>query len=258
MSTCIFDSILDHNGGAQVTVSGPHPERLSHFASRGAEVTADNVKAASDGDIVFLGVKPQVLTGVLQELANHHVDFKSKILITMAAGYRCASIIAHTGSERLVRIMPNTPAKIGLGVIGAYYCRGVSAQDREAVEPLIANLGLVIEAKSEDEINAIGVVAGCAPAYLFRFMEAMIANSVKLGISAEDARSIAEQVFIGSATLAGRSHDRSVAQLREAVTSKGGTTYEGLKVMTELDFDGLVAKTVEASMRRTSELEQMF
>ena len=258
MASCIFSSIVGRMPSLPITVSDPHADKRERFAAHGARVTADNVQAFSAASVVFLAVKPQALPGVLRELAAAQADFSERVLISMAAGCSCDSIISYTGPARLIRIMPNTPARISQGVMAMYCTPQVSPDSRRLARELLEPLGLLVEVDSEELLNVIGVVGGCAPAFVYRFMEAMIAASVSRGLTEQDARGIAQQVVLGAAGMALGSPDQTLAALREAVTSRGGTTYEGLKVMSELDFDGLIEQTVAASMRRTRELEQQF
>ncbi len=257
MASCIFKSVLASVKPAAITVSGPHPDKLQHFKDDGAEITADNVAAANKGDVIFLGVKPQVLTSVLEELKQGGIDFAGRLVISMAAGFKLSSIERILGTGRLVRIMPNTPAKIGLGVIAVSYGKGVTAEDKALTGRLLAGMGHCIEG-SEEQLNTIGAVCGCGPAFVFRFMEALVAESVRHGISEADARAMVEDLVSGSVSLVKQSPDSSLASLREAVTSKGGTTYAGLCAMTEGRFEEMMQKTVQASLDRTYEFERMF
>ncbi len=257
MASCIFESVIKHQSPRNITVSGPHIEKLQKFKDKGAAITTSNIEAAKNSAIIFLGVKPQMLTAVLEELAGSGIDFEEKLVISMAAGFRLASIEKQLQSSRLVRIMPNTPAKIGEGVTAVSYGSGCADPDKEIVRLMLGGMGMVSEG-SEQLLNVIGAVAGCGPAFIYRFMEAMIAEASRHGIDEKEGRRIMEQLFKGTADMVINNQDSTVAALREAVTSKGGTTYAGLCKMTEGNFEDMMQKVVQASLDRTAEFEKMF
>ncbi|MCR5084727.1 MAG: pyrroline-5-carboxylate reductase [Succinivibrionaceae bacterium] len=252
MARCIFDGLPAGSAGP-ITVSGPHPGKLGHFAERGARVTASNLEAAQGADLVFLAVKPQILPSVLGELAAGIGNWTGKLVVSMAAGFPLARVAGALHSERVVRIMPNTPARIGLGVIGTCALGGASAADLSLVRTLLSPLGTLI-ATDEAGIDVIGVAGGCGPAFVYRFLEALTRETAARGFAPEEARAIAEATAIGAATLAARSHGESLEALREAVTSKGGTTYAGLCALSAAGFDESIARAFAASMERTREL----
>ena len=153
--------------------------------------------------------------------------------------------------------MPNTPAKIGLGVTAVVYGNKVSSEDKMLTKTLLSQMGTCIEG-NEDNLNTIGAICGCGPAFVYRFMEALIGEAVRHGISATDARKMVEQTVLGSVSLVINSPNESIASLRDAVTSKGGTTYAGLCKMTEGHFEDVMQNTINASLDRTLEFERMF
>lgn len=257
MASCIFESVIKSLSPRNITVSGPHLEKLEHFKVSGANITTDNVQAVQKSKIVFLGVKPQILTAVLQELADAKIDFEEKLVISMAAGYPLKSIEKFLNSSRLVRIMPNTPAKIGEGVTAVTFDKCCADPDKELVRLLLKGMGTVCEG-NERQLNVIGAVAGCGPAFVYRFMEALIAESVRHGLDEKDSRSMVEQLFKGTADMVINNQQQSIASLREAVTSKGGTTFAGLTKMSEGRFEDMMQKVIQASLDRTAEFESMF
>lgn len=259
MASCIFHGLCTTRKGQDaITVSGPHPDKLQHFAAQGAKITSDNVQAARDNDIIFLGVKPQMLTGVLQELADAGVDCKDKLIVSMAAGFRSASIARLLHTDRIIRIMPNTPSRLGLGVTGFYAGPAVSAEDAALVRELLRGMGTLIDCKDEEGINAVGALAGSAPAFMYRFLEALIDESIRRGFEPAAARAMIAQMATGTAAMVQASPDTPVSALREAVTSKGGTTFEGLQVMTQYHFEEMMHEVIEAAMRKTHLFETMF
>ena len=259
MSSCIFDGIKKaRNDADEIYVSGPHLEKLQKFADKKAKITTSNIEAVKESDIIFLGVKPQMLTAVLKELKDNRIDFSEKILVSMAAGFKIASMRRLTDAPYIVRIMPNTPAKIGLGITGIYFEKGIDDKDKELISSLLAPLGMLCQLNSEEGINAIGALAGSAPAFLYRFFEAVEHECVRYGFSQNDARKIIEQLGLGTSSMVIHNHATPISSLREAVTSKGGTTYEGLQQMTSFKFEEMMEEVFKACMKKTHLFEEMF
>lgn len=259
MSSCIFDGIKKaRNDADEIYVSGPHLEKLQKFADKKAKITTSNIEAVKESDIIFLGVKPQMLTAVLKELKDNRIDFSEKVLVSMAAGFKIASIRRLTDAPYIVRIMPNTPAKIGLGITGIYFEKGIDDKDKELISSLLAPLGMLCQLNSEEGINAIGALAGSAPAFLYRFFEAVEHECVRYGFSQNDARKIVEQLGLGTSSMVIHNHATPISSLREAVTSKGGTTYEGLQQMTSFKFEEMMEEVFKACMKKTHLFEDMF
>lgn len=258
MSSCIFNGIIATRGNVDnIIVSGPHVEKLEHFANKGATVTADNLQALRESKIIFLGVKPQIMPDVLEEIKNSGVDYSDKLFISMAAGFKFSAFFSRLGAVRLIRIMPNTPAKLGLGITSVALDKGATKTDEELCLELLKGLGKTV-LTDEEGINSLGALAGSAPAFLYRFMEALIAETQKKGFSAEQSRQIIEAMALGTVQMVITNQDQSVSALREAVTSKGGTTFQGLSKMTEYHFEEMMSEVIEACLRRTREFEDMF
>ncbi len=258
MSSCIYESILASNFEAKdITVSGPHLEKLEKFKEKGSLVTTDNLEAVKNADIIFLGVKPQILTSVLEEIAAANIPLNHKLFISMAAGFKLSSIEKKLNTKKIIRIMPNTPAKLGLGVIAVVYDDEVTDNEKTLAKMMLSKMGSCIEG-DENNLNVIGAIAGCGPAFVYRFMEALISEGIAHGLSEADSRKIVEETVLGSANMSIKNQDSTLASLREAVTSKGGTTYAGLCKMTEGNFEQIMKNTVQASLDRTYEFEKMF
>ncbi len=258
MASCVFNGIVKTRPHQdEIMVSGPHVEKLEHFKAQGAQVTSDNAAAFAFGEVVFLGVKPQMMPVVLDGLKQSGVSYDDKLIVSMAAGWRLQAFEHRLGPCKLVRIMPNTPAKLGLGVTAVCTGREVSAEERDLCLSLLEGLGKTV-LTDEAGINSLGALAGSAPAFMYRFMEALVSETVKHGFSEAEARAIIEQMALGTAQMVIHNQDQSLAQLREAVTSKGGTTFQGLQQMTQYKFEEMMTEVIEACLRRTHEFEEMF
>lgn len=246
----------------QITVADPNArnrEQLeAHFAVR---TTEDNLAAVAGADVVVLAVKPQVLKSVAQALATT-VQEQQPLVITVAAGIRSVDLNRWLGGEggkpvAVVRAMPNTPALVQTGAIGLYASENVSDEQRDLAESILRAAGLTLWVQEEGQMDAVTALSGSGPAYFFRMMEAMETAGAELGLSAETAHLLTLQTALGAAKMALESSE-STATLRERVTSPGGTTEQGLRVMAEKDIDQIMAQVLKAAFDRSRELASLL
>ena len=202
-----------------------------------AQAAADqNLAQAS---IVVWAVKPQLFA---EAAAPCKAFVGSALQVSVMAGIRSDSIVAASGTEHVVRAMPNTPALIGQGIAGLYARPAVSPAARQDVETLFAPTGQTLWVAHEADLDAVTALSGSGPAYVFYFLEAMMQAAVEMGLTAEQGRLLAQSTFAGAAALAQQSA-LSPTTLREQVTSKGGTTFAAI---TSLDQSGVKAAFVKA------------
>ena len=216
--------------------------------------TFDNAPAAAQvADTLVLAVKPQALKNVAQEIASV-VQSQKPLVISIAAGIGTADIARWLGGEAtIVRAMPNTPALVQCGASGLFANPQVSEKQREDAETILRATGLTVWMDSEDQINAVTALSGSGPAYFFRIMESLATAGQELGLSQQAAHLLTLQTALGAAKLAMESSD-NIAKLRQSVTSPGGTTEQGLRVMEEHDIDGLFKEVVQAAYERAKQL----
>jgi pyrroline-5-carboxylate reductase len=235
-----------------LTVTDPREERRAFFQKAfGVHAEASNAEAAKHAEVLFLAVKPQVLPAVLQELAG--AAPATALVVSIAAGTRTAAIESALGGRpRVVRVMPNTPALVGQGASAICPGRWATDADLEAVERMMAAVGLAVRV-TEAEMDAVTALSGSGPAYVFLVLEAMLAAGEKMGLAPAVARALALQTVAGAAKLAAES-DATPGELRERVTSKGGTTAAALEVLREAKFHDALAKAILAAQKRSREL----
>jgi pyrroline-5-carboxylate reductase len=194
----------------------------------------------------------------MKEAAAQAGPFCAEALhLSVAAGIRSDSLAQWLGSERIVRAMPNTPALVGLGQTGLFARASVSAADRAWVEQVVATTGQSVWVDDEPLLDAVTAISGSGPAYVFYFIEAMVAAGVRMGLTPAQAHQLAVGTFVGSAELA-RSASDSPAVLRERVTSKGGTTYAAITAMQASKVDELFQAALEAARQRAKSLGDEF
>ncbi|WP_434358513.1 pyrroline-5-carboxylate reductase [Parasalinivibrio latis] len=223
----------------------------------GIFTSGDNTLAVDDADVVVLAVKPQLMETVMGGLKD--IDWNGKLVISIAAGISVARLNQLAGTElSVVRVMPNTPALVSKGMSGLFAPASVSDADREFAGKLMQAVGEVCWVEEESGINAVIAAAGSAPAYFFRFMEAMQEEAVRQGFDTETARLLVQQSALGAAEMVVANPELPLSTLREQVTSKGGTTAEALRVFNENNLSETVSEAMKAAVARAEEMEKLF
>ena len=207
----------------------------------------------ADADLIVWAVKPQSF----REAAAPVAPLAGRALqLSVMAGIRAADIAAASGSARIVRCMPNTPALVGRGMTGLFDAAGAAA-DRQLAETVIRTTGDVLWVEREEQLDAVTALSGSGPAYVFYFLEAMQQAGVELGLTPEQARALAVGTFAGGAHLAAQSAE-PLATLRERVTSKGGTTHAALTALEQAGVKAAFVKAMHAACVRAAELGDEF
>jgi pyrroline-5-carboxylate reductase len=209
---------------------------------------AEDVDAAA---VVVLAVKPQVMRDTARTLAP---VLQRQLVVSIAAGIRIVDLSRWLGGyARIVRAMPNTPALIRRGITGLFAPSGVSMDERNSAEQVLGAVGETLWCAEEKSLDAVTAVSGSGPAYLFHYLESMIAAAEDRGFSSADARRLAYATARGAVELALHSTDPP-AVLREQVTSKGGTTAAALEVLRARDVKTAYVEAIRAADARAAEL----
>ena len=238
---------------SRVTCSHPRAERREALAAaHGVAVTDDNVAAARDADVVLLAVKPQMLPGVMAELRGGLRA--EQLVISIIAGASTTALRGGLHHPVVVRSMPNTPAQIGQGVTVWYATTGVDERGRDRVRAMLGALGREFEVHDERQVAMATAVSGTGPTYIFLFIEALTDAAVHLGFPRHVARELVLDTMSGSADFALQS-GKHVAELRDMVTSPGGTSAEALYELEKGRLRTVVSDAVWAAFERTLELE---
>lgn len=236
----------------RITVSDPFENIRQLLQEKDVHVTDDNIEAIKNADIVVFAVKPQVLGGVLKPLKGLLED---KLLISIVAGAEIKTISDLTGSERVVRVMPNTPALVQTGAHGMFAKPEVSAKDRELATQVLAATGLTLWVSSEAQIDAVTAVSGSGPAYFFYMMESMIRAGKNMGLDEKVATALTLQTALGAAQMAITSSN-APSELRKNVTSPNGTTQAALEVFDRAQISQNIQTALAAAQKRSQELAQ--
>ena len=215
------------------------------------KVTPDNGALCDFAEIIILAVKPQIVDPVAREIAKKLG--KSKLLVSVAAGVPLGRIETHLEpGARVVRVMPNIPCVVGAGAAGFAGGGHATAADLEKVGAILNSFGVGL-AVEEKYLDAVTGLSGSGPAYVFLFMEALADGGVQVGLSRDVALKLAMQTVYGAARMALESN-KHLSELKDEVTSPGGTTIAGLYAMEQNGFRGTVMKAVVSATRRSQEL----
>jgi pyrroline-5-carboxylate reductase len=230
------------------------------WVDRGASAATAPDERLAHCNVWFFAVKPQYMRDAVEAARPWLRD--GTLVVSVAAGISAATLAGWLGGagapwSKLVRCMPNTPALVGAGVTGMLALDGATVDDRALAETMLASVGKVVWVKDDAAIDAVTALSGSGPAYVFLFIEALIAGGQAVGLTADQARDLALGTLAGASKLAVEAEDPP-SVLREKVTSKGGTTAAALQVFNDGDFMGLVARAMAAASRRSRELAQEF
>lgn len=236
----------------RITVSDPVEKVRLLLAEKEVNVTDDNIAAIKHADIVLFAVKPQVLADVLKPLQGL---LDGKLVISIVAGAEIATLSSLLGTDRIVRVMPNTPALVQTGAHGLFANADMSTADRELASQVLASTGLTIWVNSEAQIDAVTAVSGSGPAYFFYMMESMIRAGVNLGLDEKVATALTLQTALGAAQMAITSAN-TPAELRKNVTSPNGTTQAALEVFDQAQISQNIQAALAAAAKRSQELAQ--
>ncbi len=236
-----------------VLLSDGAREKAEALANRLGCTAGDNAAVVTDCRFVFLGVKPQVLGAVLADVAPLLCKRDDVVLVSMAAGVAIDAIVAAVGKELpVIRIMPNTPASIGEGMI-LYTANDLVDEAAETAFLHLMKAAGSFDRLPEHLIDAGSALSGCGPAFVYQFIEALADGGVKCGLPRDKALRYAAQTVCGAAKMV-LTDGRHPGELKDAVCSPGGSTIAGVKALEDGAFRGTVMGAVDAAFARTKEL----
>lgn len=236
--------------GWQLSVISPTPipKDLENNVSLYA-AAADVGSAIDPFDIVVLAVKPDLISVVLPEIASFYNDHT--VFISVAAGKTTQTIAALLPENQpVIRVMPNTPARIGRAASVGFAADSTHKSHRTYAEVLFSAAGTFDWVEDESLFDAVTAVSGSGPAYVFYMIEALEKAALSEGLPEDLARTLARQTVIGAAALAESQPGIKASELRGAVTSPGGTTEAGLKILMDGRFDEILEQTIKAAAER--------
>ncbi len=236
----------------QVVASHPRAERREALTrEHGIRTVSSNVEAVKDADVVLLGIKPQMLGRVGREIGPHLR--RDQLVLSVMAGATTTAMIGILGHDQVVRSMPNTPARIGKGMTVWYATPACTKIQRSQAAALLGALGAQLEVDDEKMVAMATAVSGTGPTYVFLVMEALIDAAVHLGFPRHIAHDLVIETLEGS-TLFAKQSGMHPAELRNMVTSPGGTSAAALHELEGGRLRTVLSEAVWAAFRRTVEL----
>lgn len=238
----------------QITASHPRSERRDQLVERfGITAVETNRDAVEQGDLILLTVKPQVLDAVMKQL--HGRLEPRQVAVSVIAGSSIAHLSQGLGHDAIVRVMPNTPAQVGQGMSVWTGTRDVDATQRARVKAVLGALGEELWVDEEKYVDMATALSGTGPTYVFLMMEALIDAGVHMGFPRRIAEQIVLQTVSGSVAFA-RDSGKHMAELRNMVTSPGGTSAEAIYQMEKGGMRTVLSRAVYAAYQRTVSLAE--
>lgn len=258
MAEAMIKVILDKGlvAPASITVGEPRADRGKELVERyQVSVVEKNALAIQDRDLVILAVKPQVTSRVLAELKGK--IHPRALVFSIMAGVPVATLIDGLHHEAVVRVMPNTPAQIGEAMSVWIASPDVSEVQSEQARAILQAMGKELRVHAEEYLDMATAVSGTGPTYVFLMMEAMIDAAVHLGFSRQDAKTLVIQTVLGSVLFAAQS-DKHLAELRNMVTSPGGTSADAIYQLEKGSLRTVISKAIWAAYQKSRLLASMM
>ncbi|PYF82382.1 pyrroline-5-carboxylate reductase [Marinomonas alcarazii] len=258
MARAIFSGLLASGYPAdRIMGTSRTPEKREYYQQQyGISMYSENEQAVSEADVVVLCVKPAQMQAVVKEFASFVRE--DQLFISVAAGVELDSLATWLGkSVAVVRSMPNTPSQLGAGVTGLIANQYTDDSQKEWVSELFASIGSSVWIEDEAHMHTVTALSGSAPAYFFRFVEAMVKNAKEQGLDEETSRQLASHAMLGAARMIVELED-PIDQLRKNITSPKGTTEQALLSFEAADIDKIVANAMHACVERSKEMAKTF
>jgi pyrroline-5-carboxylate reductase len=256
MARALIIGLLDDGTPAQqITVVEPDSTKRQQLQQQFGINTSEQLAAAANADNIVLAIKPQQLREIAVSLASL---LQQQLVISIAAGIRTTDLMRWLGGyNKVIRVMPNTPAQVQAGVSALYASPQVSVEQKQQAFHLLKAVGTCIWLEDEIQMDAVTALSGSGPAYMFYFLEAMQQAGTELGLSAEQTRILALQTMQGAAKLAAASAE-DFDTLRAQVTSKGGTTEQAITSMQDAQVKQHIIQAILAAAARSAELGDLL
>ena len=258
MASCIVSGLSNTNTDKyRITVCDPNQAKLDLLKEKyKVEICLSNKKAVKHADLLILAVKPQSIRSVINEIQS--LIKSSAIIISVAAGVKTTSIKSWLGkSNVIIRAMPNTPSAVLCGATGLYTKPGTSEKTKNQVKAIFDAIGYSCWVDDEKDINAVIALSGSSPAYFFKIFEIMQDIGQELGLDEKKAFELLIQTFIGSSKMI-RKMENTPVQLREQVTSPGGTTERALNVFNNGNLESTLREAMRKAYERAEEMSEDF
>jgi pyrroline-5-carboxylate reductase len=258
MARAIFSGMLANGYPAEKIIGTSRtPEKRDYYHEQyGITMLADNDMAVNQAGVVVLCVKPAQMQAVIEDFSAQVRD--DQLFISVAAGVELDSMAYWLGkSVAIVRSMPNTPSQLGAGMTGLIANEYTTEAQKTQVSELFSSIGHSVWIEDEVHMHTVTSLSGSAPAYFFRFLEAMIKNGKEQGLDEKTSRALASHTMLGAARMV-IELDEPIAELRNNITSPKGTTEQALLSFEASNIDKIVADAMTACVNRSKEIANDF
>ena len=252
MGGALLRAAVKAKGENEISFFDPDASKVESTANETKASYLPSEEVCKESKFVFFGVKPNVIGKIAKSLSPYLST--ENVVVSMAAGTSVSEIASFVGEDKkIIRIMPNTPAAAGAGMI--LYCmnENVTEDDEKEFLSVMSEAG-AIDKLDEKLIDAAAALSGCGPAFVYMFIEALADGAVACGLPRAKAMTYAKQTVLGAATLA-ITTDKHPGELKDAVCSPGGTTIEGVLALEDGAFRGTAASAVIAAYEKTNKLK---
>ncbi len=258
MASCLIGGMLANGiGKDEITVAEPNAAARQTLADlHGISTTEDNLSAAASAEVIVLAVKPQVMSAVATHLATALKH--NPVVISIAAGIPISALENWLGTDvTLIRAMPNTPAMVQAGATGLYANRPLNSKEKKPIETIFDAVGYTCWVTEEKLIDAVTAVSGSGPAYFFLVYESMQKVGQELGLDATAVAELTLHTALGAARLALAS-DKTASELRQQVTSPGGTTQAAIECFQAAGIEDIFRKAMISAVQRAEQMSNDF
>ncbi|WP_348944243.1 pyrroline-5-carboxylate reductase [Chitinibacter sp. FCG-7] len=252
MATAMIGGMLAQGfSGSEIHVVEPNEAKRAELTAQYGISTSAPGEAIPASTAILFAVKPQQFKAVTAEVLP---QIGNALVISIAAGIRVDTLSRFLdGHQRIIRVMPNTPALVQAGISGVYASEAVNEADRKLTNRILSSIGEQVWVDDEHQIDGITAISGSGPAYVFYFMEALQAAARAQGFAPDVAHKLAYQTFAGAVKLA-LSSDDDAGTLQQKVTSKGGTTERAIKALEYSEVRTTIISAAAAAAARSREL----
>lgn len=252
MASAIIAALHNSNSAFHIHVVEQRPSARQSLNQRFGVSTSETLPELNDSDVLLLAVKPQDMAKSCAQIRTN-----GALILSIAAGLSVETLSQYLGgTRRIIRIMPNTPARVGFGVAGLFADKDASAADKALTDELMRSCGQTIWLENEDKMHAITAVSGSGPAYVFYLLNALQEAAMAQGFDKQTAHDMSLQTFKGAVALAEQSGTPFI-ELQQQVTSKGGTTFAALETFRLHHIDEHFIDGVEAAAARSLAMSNM-
>jgi len=256
MAEAIIRGLVSRRGipKKDICISDKDQNRLKQISKKYKIKACSNKEIVESSNVVILAIKPQSMGAVLTEIAS--VVSKDQLFISIAAGITVKSLEKYLEKVPVIRVMPNNPALIGEGITAV--CRGSFAgeKDMKTAEKIFSFVGDTLRI-DEKHMNAVTALSGSGPAFVYEIIDALVNGGVEAGLTKEIATDLALKTVTGSVKTLIKTK-KTPQELKEMVTSPGGTTLAGLRVLEEINFKEALKRAVVKAKERAKEISEEF